>query len=418
MDAPPAAPVRRVWWWVFGGFLFQSIPAAVRDEALPVALKNLGREDTEITRWVAGLGLLVGIKILWAPLIGQVGRPPRLVLGCQLAIVLLLLGLQFGLGLPNGGWSFLALALISITSACHDFALDGYYVASLAEKPRAAYSGLLTFASKTGQVLAGPGLIWLAGRWHHEAGATWTGAWQQALGVAVALAAACLMLNAYAFHREPSATPPPRIGLGRTLADLFRDRRFLAVLGLICFYRASEVHLTRILPLFSMATPAAGGLGFDNESFAILRLFTAVGGLALGGFLGSQVVARLGVGRALLPLGLAMHLPLLGILWLAHHPDAARWQVGLLYFGEYVAYGAGVCALLLAMMKFAAGPQAAIRYATLSTLALVASYLPGLWAGALAARLGYAPYFAFTLLLAVPGIAVTLWAKRHFDAPA
>lgn len=415
MATDATSSVRRVWWWVFGGFLFQAIPAAVRDEALPVALKNLGREDAEITRWVAWLGLLVGIKILWAPLIGQLARPPRLILGCQLAIVLLLLGLQLGLGLPTGAWAFLALALISVASACHDFVLDGYYVASLEEKPRAAYSGLLTFASKTGQVLAGPGLIWLAGHWHHEAGATWTGAWQQALGVAVALAASCLLLNAYAFRHEPTAPARPRVGLGQALAELLGDRRFLAVLGLICFYRASEVHLTRILPLFSMATPAAGGLGFDNESFAILRLITAIGGLALGGFLGSRVVARLGVGRSLLPLGLAMHLPLVGILWLAYHPGADRLQVGLLYFGEYVAYGAGVCALLLAMMKFAAGPQAAIRYATLSTLALAANYLPGFWAGALAARLGYPRYFAFALLLALPGIAVTLWARRHFD---
>ena len=120
----------------------------------------------------------------------------------------------------------------------------------------------------------------------------------------------------------------------------------------------------------------------------------------------------------MLPLGVAMHLPLLGIYWLAQHPDASRLQVGLLYFGEYVAYGAGVCALLLAMMKFAAGPQAAVRYAALSTLALVANYLPGFWAGALATRLGYADYFAFALLLALPGLAVTLWARRHFEDPA
>jgi len=409
-----SAPVRRVWWWVLGGFLFQSIPAALRDEALPVALRNLGREDAEITRWVAWLGLLVGIKILWAPLIGQVARPPRLILACQAGIVFLLLGLQLALGLPTGLAAFVALALISVVSACHDFALDGYYVASLAEQPRAAYSGLLTFASKTGQVLAGPGLIWLAGRWHHAAGATWESAWQQTLGVAVALAATCLLLNAYAFRREPATPPAARVGLGRALAELFHDPRFPAVLGLICFYRASEIHLTRILPLFSMKAPADGGLGYDNESFAILRLFTAIGGLALGGLIGARVVARLGVGRALLPLGLAMHLPLIGILWLAHHPTTDRWHVALLYLGEYVAYGAGVCALLLAMMKLAAGPQAAVRYAALSTLALIANYLPGFWAGTLAERLGYAHYFAFALLLALPGIAVTLWARRHF----
>ena len=63
------------------------------------------------------------------------------------------------------------------------------------------------------------------------------------------------------------------------------------------------------------------------------------------------VVAALGVGRALLPLGFLMHLPLVGILWLANHPGAARATIAGLYFAEYVAYGAGVCALILAMMK-------------------------------------------------------------------
>lgn len=410
--APP--PVRRVWWWVFGGFLFQAIPAAVRDEALPVALKNLGQADGEITRWVAWLGLLVGIKILWAPLVGFTARPPRLILGCQVAIVALLATLQWSVGVAAGPVAFLALAAISVASACHDFVLDGYYVASLDERPRAAYSGLLTFASKCGQVLAGPGLIWLAGHLHRTPGATWAAAWQQALAAALLLAGLCLVLNVFALRREPPLALPDRADLGAVLAGLFRDRRFLALLGLILFYRASEIHLTRVLPLFAMAAPIAGGLGFDNEAFAGLRLVTAVGGLALGGLLGSQVVAARGVGRSLLPLGLLMHLPLLGILWLAHHPDAGRLTVGALFFAEYVAYGAGVCALLLAMMELAAGPHAAIRYAMLSTVALAANYLPGLWAGALAERLGYAGYFAFALSLALPGIVATWFARSRF----
>jgi len=414
MDARPA-PVRRIWWWVFGGFLFQAIPAAVRDEALPVALKNLGQEDAAITTWVAWLGLLVGVKILWAPLVGFATRPPRIILGCQVAIVALLLGLQFSLGLGASSWAFGALCMISIFSACHDFALDGYFVASLEEKPRAAYSGLLTFASKVGQVLAGPGLIWLAGRLHHASGATWSSAWQQALSAAVGLAATCFLLDAMALRREPPQSPPPRSPLGQVIRDLTSDARFLPLLALLVFYRASEIHLTRILPLFSMATPEQGGLGFDNESFALLRVTTAVGGLALGGLIGSRVVAALGVGRALLPLGFLMHLPLVGILWLANHPGAARATIAGLYFAEYVAYGAGVCALILAMMKLAAGKHAAIRYAALSTLALVANYLPGFWAGKLAAFLGYAHYFAFALLLAIPGVIVTLWARSYFQ---
>ena len=51
----------------------------------------------------------------------------------------------------------------------------------------------------------------------------------------------------------------------------------------------------------------------------------------------------------------------------------------------------------------------------LSTLALLANYLPGLWAGSLSDRLGYAHYFLFALSLAIPGILSAWFAKRHFQ---
>jgi PAT family beta-lactamase induction signal transducer AmpG len=85
---------------------------------------------------------------------------------------------------------------------------------------------------------------------------------------------------------------------------------------------------------------------------------------------------------------------------------------------EYLAYGAGFCALILAMMKVAAGPGGAVRYAALSTFALLANYLPGLWAGHLAERLGYSHYFLFALVLALPGIVASLLARKHFAEPA
>jgi hypothetical protein len=66
------------------------------------------------------------------------------------------------------------------------------------------------------------------------------------------------------------------------------------------------------------------------------------------------------------------------------------------------------------MMKLASGPGAAVRYAALSTFALLANYLPGLWAGALAEWLGYAQYFLFALSLAVPGVISAWVAKKHF----
>jgi PAT family beta-lactamase induction signal transducer AmpG len=411
---------RRAWLWVFAAYVFQAIPAAVRDEALPVALKDLGYPDAQNTKAVATFGLIVGCKILLSPLVGGF-NPRRFILASELGIAAVLALLASFLGGDQVATNAIigCLILLSLLAAVHDFALDGYFVAALDDKTRATHAGILNVATKVGAVLAGPGLIWLVGRIMAEGPQT-ADAWSWAMVAAALLALITLGANAWGLAAEPSAAAEQRTVRERFremldgLRSLFGDPRLLAVLGLILFYRASEVHMARIIPLFSKSA-TQGGLGLDNETYAFLRMLSAVGGLALGGVIGSLVVARLGLGRSLLPLGVIMHLPLAAFAWLAYDGSHDLRIIGGVFIVEYVAYGAGLCALILAMMKLAAGPGAAVRYAALSTFALLANYLPGFWAGALAERLGYAHYFLFALSLALPGIVSAWWAKRYFE---
>jgi PAT family beta-lactamase induction signal transducer AmpG len=406
---------RRIWLWVSAGFLLQAIPAAIRDEALPAALKNLHASDTLNTRIVAILGLLVGIKILWAPLIIRLGPTRKFILAGQFLMAVLLTILAAAVHLSDVATSliFIPLVLLSLLSAGHDFALDGYFVASLESHDRSRHAGLLNFASKLGQVLAGPGLIWLAGRAMNQ-GITPTQAWGQALYLAAGLTLLANLAVGYGFHHEPETHPAERPAILPTLLELFKDERFLAVLGLIFFYRSSEIHMSLVAKLFSLAPTTEGGLGLDNETYAILRLTTAVTGLALGGLLGSHFITKYGLKRSLVPLGIIMHLPLLGIAWLAHHSTVGLPIITSIFLVEYLVYGAGLCALLLAMMQLAQGTHAAIRYAALSTLGLLAAYLPGFWAGAWSTQLGYQNYFLVITLLAIPGIISAWNAKKYF----
>lgn len=411
---------RRAWLWVTAAYLFQSIPAAVRDEALPVALKNTGYADKDITKAVAYLGLIFGFKILLAPLVAAF-RPRGFILFAELAISVLLggLALQVAADHPSSPTIIGCLVLLSLIAAAHDFALDGYFVSALDDRTRATHSGLLNFASKLGMVLAGPGLIWLAGR-IMDHGPQSADAWSWALLAAAILALLATAANAVGLRSETAQANDHRTvaerfrEMGQGLASLCVDPRLFAVLGLILFYRASEIHMARILPLFATST-SPGGLALGNETYALMRIATAVAGLALGGVIGSQVVARLGLGRSLIPLGIAMHAPLAAIAWLAANGSHDLRVIGSVFLVEYLAYGAGLCALLLAMMKLASGPGAAIRYAALSTFALLANYLPGLWAGSLSDKLGYAHYFLFALSLALPGILSAWYAKRYFE---
>lgn len=110
-----------------------------------------------------------------------------------------------------------------------------------------------------------------------------------------------------------------------------------------------------------------------------------------------------------------MHIPIIGIAWLATHTAQNQVVIGTLFFIEHVAYGAGVCALILAMMRLAAGPDAAVRYATLSTIGIGAVYLPGIWAGWLADKFGYANYFLLTLVLVPFGVWSAVRASRDLE---
>lgn len=412
----PAAIPRRAWLWVFAAYLFQSIPAAVRDEALPVALMDLGYADAQITQAVAVFGLIVGCKILLSPLVAGF-NPRRFILAAELGIAVLLGLLAFHVGADQFSTTpiIVGLILLSLFAAAHDFALDGYFVASLDDKSRATHSGILNVATKFGVVLAGPGLIWLVAR-IMDYGPQTADAWSWALATAGVLALLALVANAWGLAAEPTTSADTSTIRDRFremlagLRSLLSDRRLIAVLVLILFYRASEVHMARIIQPFAIR-----GLGLSNENYAVLRMMSAVGGLALGGVVGSLVVARLGLARALLPLGITMHLPLVAFAWLAYNGTHNLWIIGGVFIVEYIVYGAGLCALILAMMKLASGPGAAVRYAALSTFALLANYLPGLWAGHLAERLGYAHYFLFALSLAIPGILSAWFAKRHFQ---
>jgi hypothetical protein len=78
--------------------------------------------------------------------------------------------------------------------------------------------------------------------------------------VLIGVGALAWAANQYAFRREPAmAIPTATFGdrlaamLG-ALRDMVRDPRFPALLGLIFFYRASEIHMARVLPLFAISS--------------------------------------------------------------------------------------------------------------------------------------------------------------------
>jgi hypothetical protein len=207
----PATIPRRAWLWVFAAYLFQAIPAAVRDEALPVALKDLGYPDARNTQAVAIFGLIVGFKILLSPLVAGFD-PRRFILASQLGIAAVfgLMAMFLGAGEASMSGIIGCLIMLSLLAAAHDFALDGYFVAALDDRSRATHAGVLNVATKVGAVLAGPGLIWLVGRIMDEGPQT-VDAWSWAMVAAASLVSVLVMVCTEIGALPPTGTLPTMI---------------------------------------------------------------------------------------------------------------------------------------------------------------------------------------------------------------
>jgi PAT family beta-lactamase induction signal transducer AmpG len=146
-------------------------------------------------------------------------------------------------------------------------------------------------------------------------------------------------------------------------------------------------------------------IGFVSVTLGVV--LTIVGALAGGWF-----VKRFGIFRSLLWLGIAQALPHLGYAAVAQFtlPRETIYAASML---ESFAQGLGTAAFLSFLMNLCDKEHAATQYALLSALFALTRDLVGAFSGIGVERMGYPAYFAFTMLLAIPTLALLPLIKRR-----
>jgi len=125
-----------------------------------------------------------------------------------------------------------------------------------------------------------------------------------------------------------------------------------------------------------------------------------------GAVLGGVCVARIGIARSLLVLGVLALLPNLGYATVAALPELGNPGVYAASVVESFCAGLASAAFLACLMRICDREHAAVQYACLSALYALPGTFAGVVSGWLAHRLGYASYFAMTALLGLPAYAV------------
>lgn len=362
----------------------------------------------------ANIGLAYTLKFLWAPVLDQAQPPgflrrfglrrgwllliqPALVASC------VLLALSDPVIAPAGAVA--AAALVAFFSATQDIAIDAWRIETFPARRQGAAMAVYVWGYRAALLVASPGAIWAASRvgWHASL-----------LGVA-ALVGLGLVVTLIAPEPRTERAPPLRLGFAarmkRAVVDPFRD--FLArpgawtILAFVALFKLGEAMAG------VMTAPFYRSLGFDRVAIAIASSWFSLPATIVGTAVGGWLIARLGVGRALLWTGTIQTLAMAMYVVLAlsageHHVLYAT--VAIEAFAEgmadaaFISYLSGLCSVAFT----------ATQYALLSSLAAIALRTIGGLSGFMAAALGWTAFYAVCMFAAVPAMLVMVRILRRF----
>lgn len=425
MSSPPAATAHP-WRWIPTLYTAQGLPYVAVMTLAVVMYKNLGVSNTQIALVTSWLYLPWVIKPLWGPLVELMGAKRRWIVLLQLLVGAACAGVALAVPVPQFlQWTLALLWLLAFASATHDIAADGLYLLALGPRQQAAFVGVRSTFYRVAMLGGQGGLVWLAG-WlaQHHGGPV--PAWSAVFGLLAALFVLAALWHAWALPRPAGdVAAPRRAGWWQDFVAVFRSffsrDDIVRVLAFLLLYRFGEAQLLKLVVPFLLDPRGQGGLGLSTQAVGLVYGSVGVVALTLGGLLGGWAISRLGLGRLLWPLLLAMNAPNALYVWLAVAQPEGLLAVSLALAVEQFGYGFGFAGYMVFMLMVAGGPgghnpHKTAHYALCTGFMALGMMLPGLWSGWLQSQLGYAAFFAWCCLATLPGFAAAAWARvpRHF----
>ncbi|MCC7122209.1 MAG: MFS transporter [Gammaproteobacteria bacterium] len=352
------------------------------------------------------VGLPYLFKFLWAPALDrwQIGRLGRR-RGWLLASQGLLVGLLAAFAACDPARAVWPLALLALLLACasatQDIAFDAYRAERLTVTERGLGTAWSIAGYRVAMLASGAGALVLADE----------------RGFAAAyLAMAALMLAgvaASAVAREPAlAHPPPRdlreavIG---PLHEMAQRPAILAMLACVLLYKLGDQFAGALAQTFFIR-----GQGYSlKEIGAVYKGLGMIAALS-GGILGGLAMTRLGLWRSLLVFGVLQMVTNAGFLALAVAGKSLPGLMAVVALENFCG-GMGTCAHVALLIALCDARYTATQYAALSALAGLGGVVLGPVAAAVAAA-GWVLYFAVSLLVALPGLALVLALRQRVQA--
>jgi PAT family beta-lactamase induction signal transducer AmpG len=374
-----------------------------------------------VRRAAIGTFALVGtpyaFKFLWAPLMDRV--PPPLPLGRRrgwgITIQVLLMGAILGLGLCNPKHNLPLMAalavLVASLSASQDIVIDAWRVEILNRDQQAPGAAMITAGYRIGMLVSGAGSLFIA---------AYAG-WFAAYATMAALLGVGLLV--FLLGPEPKVSTQISIAVGsgwHAISQAFAT----AVIGPFRDFMHRPLWPVILIAIFGyklgeamagvMSTPLYISLGFSLPEIAAASKIFGFFSIVAGALLGGVVTTRWGIRRSLILCGI---LQSVGNLFFVLQAMKGH-QIGYLALcvtAENLTGGMALTALVTYLSSLCSPGFTATQYALLAALASVGRTVVASLGGALSVKIGWAPFFLLTSVVALPAIFLFIWIGPRDD---
>jgi len=416
------------WFWIPLLNFASGLPYAVIISVSVIMYKNLGITNEDIGVYTSLLYLPWVIKPLWSPFIELNGTKRKWFLSMQLLISIAFL--LVGFTIPLNGFFMMSLAIFwvaAFASASNDIASDGFYLLVLPKEQQSFFLGIRSTFYRL-SLLAGNGLIVLfAGYLEHKYSDN-TKAWSYTM---IAVGLLMTFITVYNFFATPKteinadqANKDHHQNFASVFVSFFKKKQIGLVLAFILVFRLGESQLLKMLSPFLLDKKELGGMALDTEAVGIIYGTLGILALTVGGILGGIAISKHGLTRWMFPMFLAMHLPILGFIGLAHFQpeELFHLHVNLYFFEinsplnlytcitvilEQFGYGFGFTGFMMFLIHVAEGESKTAHYALATGFMALGMMLPGMLSGYIQQFLGYQHFFIWVFLATLPGLILS-----------
>ena len=359
------------------------------------------------------IGLAYSLKFVWAPVLDRMPPAPFRRLGRRrgwLAMIQpALVGATVLLALSDPAkapaWSIAAAGLVAFCSASQDIAIDAWRIELFPPRQQGGALAAYVWGYRIAMLIVTYAVIRLAGNigWHVSL-----------FGVAALLTIGPVVTllapepETIAIEGKPDSGPAGRLrtAVVDPLLEFMTKPGAIAILAFVALFKLGEAFAGL------MTAPFYRALGFSLATISNNAWFS-LGGTLAGYTAGAWLVARIGVGRALIATGWAQTLAMGMYVVLAQ--SAGQW---LVLYGtvttEAFAQGMADAAFLTYLSGLCSRRFTATQYALLSSVPAFAIHTIGPWSGRVAAATGWFWFYALSLVAALPAMALMLFLLRRY----